>query len=73
MSAPETVTQCELRDGDRLHVAWLPSRHARRGAVLRIDSVPGRWVVVATYSTQPLHDVSERSRDHARQREFSDA
>lgn len=58
MTDHDIMTQCDLRDGSRQHVAWIPRRFARRGAVLLIDSLPGRWTVTAAY---------------ARHRDFSDA
>lgn len=73
MTDQDTMTQCELRDGHRQHMAWIPRRFARRGAVLVIDSLPGRWTVTATYASRTVQDASERRRDHARQRDFSDA
>lgn len=73
MTDHDIMTQCDLRDGPRQHVAWIPRRFARRGAVLLIDSLPGRWTVTAAYASRTVRDASERSRDHARQRDFSDA
>lgn len=73
MTEKETVVQCDLRDGDRLYVAWIPKRFAVKGKRLAIDGMPGDWVVAALYASLDIKEANERSQDHAHHREFSDA
>lgn len=49
MSAPTTYRQCELRRGDSVDVAWIPSNYARKGKRLRIGEDPSVWEVSAVY------------------------
>lgn len=56
-----------------MSVVWIPKRYAVLGARLVIDSKPGDWLVVQTYSSMEYDEVNERSRDYTRQRDFSDA
>ena len=73
MSDKETVVQCEMRAGDRVHVAWIPKRFAVKGKVLRIDPIEGDLTVTAIYSSMDVSEANDRSQDHAHHREFSDA
>lgn len=71
-----TYTQCGLRGLDeaanQLHTAWLPSKFAVVGKVLRIDGMPGQWEVRARYESRDAQWVEPKSRDHLKQREASD-
>lgn len=69
----DTVTQCMLSCGVRRHVAYIPTRFAHVGQLVTIDCMSGLWRVDATYTTLPISTAIERSRDHARQRDYSDA
>jgi hypothetical protein len=72
-SDKETMVQCELHAGDRIHTAWIPKRFAVKGKRLIIDTMPGDWTVFATYATMELSEAHERSQDYAKHRDFSDA
>jgi hypothetical protein len=68
-----TVTQCMLSCGAYRHVAYIPTQFAKVGQLITIEGMPGLWRVDATYTTLPTSTAVERSRDHARQRDYSDA
>ena len=71
--SPEMMTQCELHCGAKVLVTWIDHAAARRGVELTLKDLEGRWVVRQVFATLPADEVRERSRDHARQREASDA
>ncbi len=46
----EMYKQCELRDGSgRVDTAWIPTKHARQGKLLRIGDDPVSWKVTAVF------------------------
>lgn len=62
--------QCELKNGQRVQVAWIPLRFAKIGAMLRIGEEEG-WMVTSAYATrqgEPTPTVLEsiESREHGK-------
>lgn len=55
-----------------VHVAWVPSEFGKVGRTLRIDELPGLYLVVERGESKPADWVEPKSRDHLRQREASD-
>jgi hypothetical protein len=65
--------QCELSNGTRRQVAWIPEKFAQTGKVLRLHDEDG-WRVKSVGSVTLTGDiVSERSQDYKRTRQASDA
>lgn len=70
-----TLTQCKLRRGDLVHVAYIDSRF-RIGDIVDISSMspPNGWRIIDRYPRSTISEAEaiERSRDFARQRGASD-
>lgn len=81
---PTTYAQCRFRQavpganseletsGERIDVAWIPGKFARRGKVIRIDGRDGVWTIIEVYTTRLTEEVLARERDHRHQRAASD-
>lgn len=74
MSTPETYTQCKLTNTETraFHFAWIPTKFAQKGRVLRIDTMEGRYEVTEAWSSLPAKTVLERERLYLKHRDFTD-
>jgi hypothetical protein len=63
----ETYTQCELVKGNVFQHAWIPTRFAVIGKVLRIKEDgewEDDWIVKHVYKPKIISEVEERERDY---------
>ena len=65
----DEYTQCELRNGDSSHLAWIPTKFAKVGNGLRIND-GGEWkngyVVTACYQSGDKECLLRLSHTHKR-------
>jgi len=71
----DMVVQCLLTSDDRRDIGFIDARHAVKGRRMQLEGFQGWWTVQEVYkdSAMTAAQASERSMDHGRQREFSDA
>lgn len=69
-------TQCQLKKGDRIHFAWIPSKLAIKGNYVKIKDNNGDWddgwLVEATYQSKEDYLVKIDSDAYRHQRSMSD-
>lgn len=80
MAKPETLTQCQLkhrfpdgRDIIRVDVAWIQTKLAKLGIVLKFRDLEGTYEVTEIYSTKPKDEIEAFERCYLNQRSVSDA
>lgn len=56
----ESYTQCELRQGDKVHIAFIPTTFAKKGRVVTIDDLEGDWTVTQAYSKITREQADEQ-------------
>jgi len=64
-------TQCHLVKNNRHKTAYIPSKFARIGKIVKLLDDDG-WLVTNTYTTMSEDKVLENSKDHKRTRKASD-
>lgn len=64
-------TQCHLVKGNKHQTAYIPSKFAVVGKIVKLLKEDG-WLVTDTYTTMSEGQVLENSKDHTRTRKASD-
>lgn len=76
MSEEYFMRQCLLRYSAYETVEWLPEKFCSLGKLLKLkegESWTGPWKIEKVYPRRKsIKEVDERSRDHLKQRKFSD-
>ena len=79
MAKHDTLTQCLMhhrtpgKKGHGIDVAWIETKLAKVGLVLKFRDLEGTYEVVEVWSTKPRQDVEAFERCHLHQRSVSDA
>lgn len=66
------MRQCSLRKGNASHTAWIPTKFAKIGKVLKIKGVDGFVVEQCGDLVMPSSYIIKASDDYKKQRETSD-
>lgn len=67
----ESFRQCELHKGSLVRVAWIPSKFAKVGKIVRLHDDDG-WRVVKVTSKMSSDFIRNREYDYRYQRRASD-
>ena len=71
MAKDKTYTQCSLKKGKCVDVAWIPTKFAKVGQFIKIKEIDG-WEVISVGNVKPIDEVRDFEREYLKARDRTD-